>query len=195
MNTVKMNFFLVILSFCILSCSGNKKQKEKNNLDENQTQIINMENQKIDFFLDAQPKHFSEITISGKQFNSKDFIGQNLVVFIYDKGYLKRETDDMSYDMPKELNEIYDTYKDKVSFVGIIEGFVENDKELNDYLNNSHILFEQIDNTISYEKTKNLTYNIFCTPAKILINKDGKVIHSSCGGGENTEFISRLNEI
>ena len=192
MKNVKMNFFLVILSFCILSCSGDKKQKVKNDLDENQTQIINMKNQKIDFFLDAQPEHFSATTISGKQFNSKDFIGQNLVVFIYDKGYLKS---DETYDMPKELNEIYDAYKDKVSFVGIIEGFVENDEELTDYLNSSHILFEQIDNTISYEKTKNLTYNIFCTPAKILINKDGKVIHSSCGGGENTEFISRLNEI
>jgi len=187
---MKMNkILLTILSFCILSCSwnsGNKKEKTNNNLYENQTM------NKLDFFLDAQPEHFLAITISGKQFNSKDFIGQNLVVFIYSKNYLKSSE---TYNMPKELNEIYDTYKDKVSFVGIIEGFVENDKELNDYLNNSHILFEQIDNTISYEKTKNLTYNIFCTPAKILINKDGKVIHSSCGGGENTEFISRLNEI
>ena len=188
-----MNKILItILSLCILSCNGNKKEKAENDIAENQTPVGIMENKSIDFFLDAQPKYFSAITISGKQFNSEDFRGKNLVVFIYSKNHLKSSE---TYDMPKELNEIYDTYKDKVSFVGIIEGFIENNKELNDYLNSSHILFEQIDNTISYEKTKILNYNTFCTPAKILINKDGKVIHSSCGGGENREFISRLNEI
>lgn len=97
--------------------------------------------------------------------------------------------------MTKEQNDIYNSYKNKIKFIGIIEGYVENQNELDEYLKNSGIIFEQIDNTKSQNKPQVLDYNIFCNPAKILINSNRKVIHSSCGGGESRELIQKLDSI
>jgi peroxiredoxin len=146
----------------------------------------------IDFFLNAKPKYFSAKTIKGSVFNSQNYKGKNLVVFIYDKSYLKKSD---SYDMAEEFNALYKEYQNDVSFIGIVEGFVENEKELKDYLSHSNVLFEQIDNTKSYDKSEKLNYNIFCSPAKILIDINGKVIHSSCGGGNNTIIAQKLDSI
>jgi cytochrome oxidase Cu insertion factor (SCO1/SenC/PrrC family) len=113
-------------------------------------------------------------------------------VFIYDKSYLKKSE---TYDMAKELNEIYSSHKDKVQFIGIIEGYVENENELKKYLNTSKIVFEQIDNTKSQNKPEILNYNMFCSPSKILINRKGKVIYSSCGGGDSDKLTQKLDSI
>ena len=186
----KLLLLLAILPFMI-SCQDKKEQQE-NNLKKLQEEAKELKKNQIDFFMDAIPKYFSATTVDGKLFNSQDFKNKNLVVFIYDKSYLKKSE---TYDMTKELNEIYISYKNKIKFIGIIEGYVENQKELNEYLKNSKILFEQIDNTKSQSKPKILNYNMYCSPAKILISSSGKVIHSSCGGGNSYELIQKLDSI
>ncbi|WP_406843689.1 peroxiredoxin family protein [Flavobacterium soyae] len=186
----KILLLLAILPF-LISCQNKKEQKD-NNLEKLQKQVQELMKNQIDFFMNGTPKYFSAKTINGKLFNSQDFKNKNLVVFIYDKSYLKKSD---TYDMTKELNEIYNSYKDKIKFVGIIEGYVENQNELNEYLKKSKILFEQIDNTKSHDKPEILNYNMYCSPAKILINSNGKVIHSSCGGGNSYELIQKLDSI
>ncbi|MDH6251051.1 peroxiredoxin [Chryseobacterium sp. H1D6B] len=151
-----------------------------------------MKKSQIDFFLHAKPNYFSAKTIDGSVFNSQNYKGKNLIIFVYDKSYLKKSE---SYDMAEEFNALYTEFKNEAYFIGIVEGFVENEKELKNYLSQSDVLFEQIDNTKSYEKSEKLNYNIFCSPAKILINTDGKVIHSSCGGGNNSGITQKLDSI
>ncbi|WP_417941528.1 peroxiredoxin family protein [Flavobacterium sp. RS13.1] len=188
MNKILALFAILLL---LISCQ-NRKEQEENNLKRLQKQAQELMKNQIDFFMNATPKYFSAETLSGKRFNSQDFKNKNLVVFIYDKSYLKKSD---TYDMTKELNEIYNAYKDKIEFIGIIEGYVENQNELDEYLKKSKILFEQIDNTISQDKPEILNYNMYCSPAKILIDPSGKVIHSSCGGGNSYELIQKLESI
>jgi peroxiredoxin len=185
----KILALFVILS--VLSCESEKEKKERI-FKEFQKEAKELKKNQIDFFLNAKPKYFSAKTIKGSVFNSQNYKGKNLVVFIYDKSYLKKSD---SYDMAEEFNALYKEYQNDVSFIGIVEGFVENEKELKDYLSHSNVLFEQIDNTKSYDKSEKLNYNIFCSPAKILIDINGKVIHSSCGGGNNTIIAQKLDSI
>jgi peroxiredoxin len=185
----KILSLFIILS--ILSCESKEEKKEKF-LKDIQEQAKEMKKNQIDLFLHAKPKYFSAKTINGAIFNSQNYKGKNLVIFIYDKSYLKKSD---TYDMPEEFNSLYKEFKNNVDFIGIVEGFIENEKELKDYLNQSNILFEQIDNTKSYDKSEKLNYNIFCSPAKILIDINGKVIHSSCGGGNSTEITRKLDSI
>ena len=185
----KLLQLLVILSF-IISCQN--KSQEQSDLKELQKQAQEFRKKQIDFFINATPKYFSAKTLDGKLFNSKNYKGKNLLVFIYDKSYLKKSE---TYDMAKELNEIYSSHKDKVQFIGIIEGYVENENELKKYLNTSKIVFEQIDNTKSQNKPEILNYNMFCSPSKILINRKGKVIYSSCGGGDSDKLTQKLDSI
>ncbi|GAA5097381.1 hypothetical protein GCM10023210_32410 [Chryseobacterium ginsengisoli] len=175
----------------MLSCESKEEKKEKF-LKDFQEQAKEMKKNQIDLFLNAKPKYFSAKTISGTTFNSQNYKGKNLVIFIYDKSYLKKSE---SYYMAEEFNTLYKEFKNNAYFIGIIEGFIKNEKELKDYLNQSNILFEQIDNTKSYDKSEKLNYDIFCSPAKILIDINGKVIHSSCGGGNNIEISRKLDSI
>jgi peroxiredoxin len=185
----KILALFIILS--ILSCESKEEKKEKF-LKDFQEQAKEMKKNQIDLFLHAKPKYFSAKTINGTPFNSQNYKGKNLVIFIYDKSYLKKNE---SYDMAEECNTLYKEFKDNAEFIGIVEGFIENEKELKDDLNQANILFEQIDNTKSYDKSEKLNYNIFCSPAKILIDVNGKVIHSSCGGGNITEISRKLDSI
>lgn len=185
----KILALFVILS--ILSCESEKEKKERI-FKEFQKEAKELKKNQIDFFLNAKPKYFSAKTINGSVFNSQNYKGKNLVIFVYDKSYLKKSA---SYDMPEEFNALYKEFKNEANFIGIVEGFIENEKELKDYLSQSDILFEQIDNTKSYSKSEKLNYNLFCSPAKILIDINGKVIHSSCGGGNNSEIERKLDSI
>lgn len=185
----KILSLFIILS--ILSCESKEEKKEKF-LKDFQEQAKEMKKNQIDLFLHAKPKYFSTKTINGTTFNSQNYKGKNLVIFIYDKSYLKKSD---TYDMPEEFNTLYKEFKNNADFIGIVEGFIENEKELKDFLNQSNILFEQIDNTKSYDKSEKLNYNIFCSPAKILIDINGKVIHSSCGGGNSAEITQKLDSI
>jgi peroxiredoxin len=185
----KILSLFIILS--ILSCESKEEKKEKF-LKDFQEQAKEMKKNQIDLCLHAKPKYFSAKTINGTTFNSQNYKGKNLVIFIYDKSYLKKSD---TYDMPEEFNALYKEFKNNADFIGIVEGFIESEKELKDFLNQSNILFEQIDNTKSYDKSEKLNYNIFCSPAKILIDINGKVIHSSCGGGNSAEITQKLDSI
>ncbi|MBK1898033.1 peroxiredoxin family protein [Chryseobacterium paridis] len=180
---------LVILSQ--ISCES-KEEKKQRIFKEFEKEAKAIRKNQIDLFVNAKPKYFSAKTINGSVFNSQDYKGKNLVIFIYDKAYLKKSD---SYNMAEEFNALYTEFKNEAHFIGIVEGFVENDKALKDYLSHSTVLFDQIDNTKSYNKSEKLNYNIFCSPAKILIDINGKVIHSSCGGGNNMIIGQKLDSI
>lgn len=94
-----------------------------------------------------------------------------------------------------DFNSLFTGYKDHVGFIGILEGLEENNKELQQILKDTNFQFDQIDNTKSPNKQEQLKYNIYCTPAKILINSNGKVIHLSCGGATDEELIRKLDSI
>ncbi|WP_223559135.1 peroxiredoxin family protein [Chryseobacterium lathyri] len=175
----------------ILSCES-KEQKKERILKEFEKEAKELQKNQIDFSLNARPRYFSAKTTNGTVFNSQNYKDKNLVVFIYDKSYLKKSE---SYDMAEEFNTLYTKYKNDAYFIGIVEGFIEDEKELKDYLSHSQVLFEQIDNTKSYSKSEKLNYNLFCSPAKVLIGTNGKVIHSSCGGGNNMMIEQKLDSI
>lgn len=188
---MKRLLLLFILPIMI-SCENKKTQDDKDLKTDLQVMSEEFNKNKIDLTLNAIPKYFSAQTVGGKPFNSEDYKGKDLVIFIYDKSYLKKSD---TYDMAAELNEIYNSHKDKVRFIGIIEGFVDNDAELQDYIKSSKLEFDQIDNTVSTDKEEKLIHNISCTPAKILIDKTGKVIASSCGGKSSVELLSKLEKL
>lgn len=173
--------YIILLSTILLFSCKEKKEDNKGFL--NQFPIENPN--KLKLFLDEVPKKFQAKTIDGKLFDSSDNDGKYWVIFIYDKNYLQKSE---SYDMPTELNQTYDSYKDKVAFIGIIEGLIDSEDELQQLLNKSNIKFMQIDNTKAwnFKKEEVLNYNIYCSPAKIIINPDGKVIYSACGGHTET---------
>lgn len=184
---------LFVALFVLAACQNKEKEKQKENeIKELQKQALEIKKNQIDFFINAKPKYFSAKTLDGKTFNSADHKGKNLLILIYDKSYLRKRE---SYDMVQELNELYHSYNDKIKCIGMIEGYVENQNELDGYMKSSGILFDQIDNTKSQNKPEILNHNLFCSPAKILIDTNGKVIHSSCGGGESNELIQKLDRI
>ncbi|ASK30665.1 AhpC/TSA family protein [Chryseobacterium sp. T16E-39] len=181
----------LFLLLSVLSCE-NKEEKKQRVFKQFEEEAKALKKNQIDLFINATPKYFSAKTIDGQVFNSQDYKGKNLVIFIYDKSYLKKSE---SYDMAEEFNALYTEFKNEAYFIGIIEGFIENDKQLKDYISNSNVQFAQIDNTKSYDKSEKLNYNLFCSPAKVLIGSNGKVIHSSCGGGNNAEISHKLDSI
>lgn len=182
-------FFILI---AMISCGNKKSDDDKDLKKELHAMSENFNDNKIDLKLHATPKYFSAPTVSGKLFNSKDYKEKILVVFIYDKSYLEKTE---NYDMSAELNEIYNLYKDKAQFIGIIEGFIDDNTELQKTLKNSKIAFDQIDNTIAPNKEEKVIHNISCEPAKIVIDQTGKVIVSSCGGKNNDELNSILEKL
>jgi len=187
-----MKHILALLIILSVSSCESKEQKRERILKEFEKEAKTLRNNQIDFSFNARPRYFSAKTMNGTVFNSQNYKDKNLVVFIYDKSYLKKSE---SYDMAEELNALYTKYKNDAYFIGIVEGFIEDEKELQDYLSHSHVLFEQIDNTKSYNKSEKLNYNLVCSPAKVLIDTNGKVIHSSCGGGNNLVIEQKLDSI
>ena len=175
-----MNYKLYLISIIlILFNSCNRKNKSIKEIDK-----LN-DAPKLKLFLNEQPINFNAKTIDGYHFNSLENKDKYWVIFIYDKGYLKSSN---NYDMPSELNYTYERFKDNVSFIGIIEGLIDSENELYNLIAQNSIKFKQIDNTkaYSFKKEEKLNYNIYCSPAKIIINPNGKVIFSSCGGKTET---------
>ncbi|AZB17346.1 AhpC/TSA family protein [Chryseobacterium indologenes] len=188
-----MKKILLFLSFSLLaiSCHNKKEESSANKIDAMRKEWLK---NRLDFFSGATPAYFSAKTIDGKTFNSKDFKGKNLMIFIYSKTFLKKDPQ-ASYNMPDDCNGLYTSYKDNVGFIGILEGMIDREKDLQPILKDDLFEFDQIDNTKSPHKQEHLKYNIYCTPAKILIDSRGKVIHSSCGGAADEELIRKLDSI
>lgn len=188
-----MKKILFFLTLSLLTDCQSKKEESSTAEDLKEMRKEWMKN-RLDLFLGATPHYFSAKTIGGHSFHSKDYSGKNLMIFIYSKTFLKKDPQ-ASYNMVDDFNGLFTDYKDHVGFIGILEGLEENNKELQQILKDTNFQFDQIDNTKSPNKQEQLKYNIYCTPAKILINSKGKVIHSSCGGATDEELIRKLDSI
>lgn len=185
----------LLLLFIALSLSACKEKKEATtakNIDKIREE---WKKNRLDFFIGATPLPFSAKTMNGHQFNSSDYKGKNLVIFIYSKKSLERNPN-LSYNMTDDLNRLFTEYKDQAGFIRILEG-LEDDKAIYEKAlkDAGNIQFEQIDNTKSPQRQEQIKYNTFCTPARILINSNGKVVHSNCGGATDQELMRKLDSI
>lgn len=185
----------LLLLFTVLSLFACKEKKEATTTENINKIREEWKKNRLDLFIGATPQSFSAKTMSGHQFNSTDYKGKNLLIFIYSKKSLERNPN-LSYNMTDDLNRLFSEYKDQAGFIGILEGLEDDktayEKALKDAGN---IQFEQIDNTKSPQRQEQIKYNTFCTPARILINSNGKVIHSNCGGATDQELIRKLDSI
>jgi len=133
----------------------------------------------IDLSIGRKPKDFSAKTIDGKTFNSTENKGKLWLIFVYDRDYLtKTET----YDLVADVKQAHIKYGDKIAMLGIVSGFSDDEPSLRKLLTAANIPFRQIDNTEGPGKEVQLKDNVICTPARILIGTDGKVIYNKCGG-------------
>ena len=146
---------------------------------------------KIDLLIGATPDEFSAKTTDGSLFNSKDYKGKYWVLFVYDSGSIaKSET----YDMVAELNKTHQLFGDKIPMVGMANGFSDDEPALKKLFAEAKFSFKQIDNTEGPDKEKPINDNVFCTPAKILIDPNGKVLYNGCGGKTDT-FDYKLDSL
>lgn len=134
---------------------------------------------KIDLLEGATPGEFSAKTTDGSIFNSKDNKDKYWVVFVYDSGSIAKTE---SYDLAAELNKTHQLFGDKIPIVGLVNGFSDDEPALQKLFAEAKFSFKQIDNTEGPNKEKPLDDNVFCTPAKILIDPTGKVVYNGCGG-------------
>lgn len=164
--------FYSILSMTFFSCnSQSKKDKAADTTTEKKANV--------DLLMGSTPEEFSAKTTDGKTFISKTNKGKFWVIFMYENSYLTKSE---SYDMMAELNETHKLFGDKIEMIGIANGFSDDEAALQKQFKAAKFSFPQIDNTEGPNKEKQLNDNVFCTPAKILIDPNGKVIYNGCGG-------------
>ncbi|MDQ1143143.1 hypothetical protein [Pedobacter agri] len=70
--------------------------------------------------------------------------------------------------------------------IGIGNGFSDDTAAMTKSILEAKFNFKQIDNTHGPEKDEVINENVYCTPAKILINPEGKVVYNGCGGKTET---------
>ena len=78
--------------------------------------------------------------------------------------------------------------------LGIANGFSDDEKAIKALFAKANLSFKQIDNTRGPEKDERINDNVFCTPAKILIDPTGKVVYNGCGGKTET-FNYKLDSL
>lgn len=125
--------------------------------------------------------------MDGSIINSKDFKGKYWVLFVYDKSYLTKSG---NYDMVAETNNTHKLFGKKLPMLALINGFCDNDAQLQKQVDSAKFSFSQIDNTQTPNKIRQIEHNVFCKPAKIIIDPNGKVVYNACGG--NTEKFDLL---
>ena len=172
-----LTLFLITL-FILQSCGNKGVQTTENKL--------NIE-KIIEFNEGVNPDYFTVTTIKGKQINSKDYLGKNLVLHIGDAGFEGK--------MSEGFNELFNKYKNnnKVAFLTIIDG--DEDDNLQEFLSKYNTEADFIDNRRKAGK-KQLRHNVGCHPATFLINNKGKVIYAGCGGyGFADEYLYKLDSL
>ncbi|MEJ2901075.1 peroxiredoxin family protein [Pedobacter panaciterrae] len=169
---MKALFMPVLLFLVLLSCNGQNKE-------ERLKQFIAANKADIDFNIGSRPKYFSVKTSDGSIFNSEVNKGKYWIVFVYQIEGLKKSE---GYDMVADLNETFQRFGDKFPIIGIAEGFSDDEEATQKLFKESRLQFKQIDNTEAMNKEIKLKENVVCTPSKILIGPDGKVILNVCGG-------------
>lgn len=185
---MKHPLILSVLFSCSLFGCQPSANKDKKTLDE---YFAEQRKNQVDFNIGSQPRNFLVKTIDGQQFELAKQRGKHLVVFVYDKTWLKV---DSSYNLSKELNGTYHKFKDQIAFVGIINGDIE-PGQLKALLASSKMEFPQIDNTVSGDKSEVINDNVVCTPAKIIIDPAGKVLYNGCGGAVEEIINYKLDSI
>lgn len=165
-----------ILSMTFFSCTSQPKEDQATN-------TIAPKKASIDLLMGSTPKEFSAKTTDGNLFVSKANKGKFWVIFMYENSYLTKSD---SYDLVAELNETHKLFDHKIEMIGIANGFSDDEAVLQKQFKAAKFNFPQIDNTEGPNKEKQLNDNVFCTPAKILIDPNGKVIYNGCGGHSNT---------
>ena len=184
MKTINILIFAV-LALVFTACNSATKEQTM----EEKLAVYNKS--KIDLLEGATPAEFSVKTTDGSSFNSKENKGKYWVLFVYDSGSIpKTET----YDLAAELNKTHQLFGDKIPMVGLINGFSDDEPALQKLIAAAKFSFKQIDNTEGPNKEKPLNDNVFCTPAKILIDPNGKVIYNGCGGKTKT-FDDKLDSL
>lgn len=181
---MKKTAIFSLLIIMLFGCTG-KSQDEK-------TQEMATESKpKVDLLQGSTPINFSAKTTDGSIFNSADNKGKYWAIFVYDKSYLTKSE---SYDMVAELNETYKKFGNKIPMVGIANGFSDDENVIKQLFAKANFSFKQIDNTQGPEKEQKVNENVFCTPAKILIDPTGKVVYNGCGGKTET-FDYKLDSL
>ncbi|RZK57615.1 MAG: AhpC/TSA family protein [Pedobacter sp.] len=179
--------FLIMGSLLVLTMSAcsqsNKDEKRK-------TEMVKPK-VTLNLLVGDKPKDFTAKATDGSTFNSAENKGKYWAVFVYDKSYLVKSD---SYDMVAELKETIKNFCDKIPMLVIVNGFSDDEPALKTMIANAKISIKQIDNTEGPDKEKPLDDNVFCTPAKILIDPSGKVIYNGCGGKTST-FDIKLDSL
>ncbi|WP_162796305.1 peroxiredoxin family protein [Pedobacter namyangjuensis] len=179
--------FLIMGSLLVLTMSA---CSQANKEDKKEAEMIKPKIT-LDLLNGETPKHFTAKTTDGSTFNSAENKGKYWAVFVYDKSYLVKSD---SYDMVAELKETIKNFGDKIPMLVIVNGFSDDEPALKKMIADAKISIKQIDNTEGPAKEKPLDDNVFCTPAKILIDPSGKVIYNGCGGKTNT-FDVKLDSL
>ena len=174
----KLSIFISF--FCLISCLKKGNDKEQN---------IIKSIADINFDKGVTPK-FTAHTINKGLFNSKDLKGKNVVLVV--------NRVDQEGHMAEDFNALVKKFKDKnVDFILIIDGDLESENKIENIINlyDSTTIF--IDNRkVEFSNNPQVNYTIYCWPAKILMDKEGKVIYSSCGGyGFSDEYEYKLDSL
>ncbi|SOD13326.1 peroxiredoxin family protein [Pedobacter xixiisoli] len=178
------NLIFAALALVFTACNSAPKEETM------EEKLATYNKSKIDLLMGAKPE-FSAKTTDGSVFNSKDNKGKYWVLFVYDSGSIAKSE---SYDMAAELNKTYELFGDKIPMVGLVNGFSDDEPALQKLFAEAKFSFKQIDNTEGPNKEKPLNDNVFCTPAKILIDPNGKVVYNGCGGKTQT-FDYKLDSL
>ena len=176
----KLCLVILILISIVTSCKNNKQ-------DVQQTEVTVKREKYIDFSEGETPDFFTAQTINGKQINSKDYLGKNLVLLVADVNFEGK--------MAEGFNELFDKYKNnnKVAFLTIIDG--DKNDSLQSFLREYNAEADFIDNTRTSGK-KQINHSFHCWPAKVLIDKRGKVLYAACGGdGFADEYLNILDSL
>lgn len=177
---MKKVIILSLILVTLFGCNGNSQEQK---LKEQREAFFASDKAEVNFFKEATPKNFSAQTVDGSLFNSKENNGKYWVVFVYSKNYL---TKSVSYDLVKELNETHKKYGSKFPMIGVVTGYSESEVEMKKKIDSANFRFKQIDNCAGPDQDKKFKENVFCEPAKILIDPKGKVVYHGCGGNTKT---------
>ena len=177
---MKKFIMLSLLLIALFGCNGESQEKTK---EEKMKEIIAANKADVDLLMGSTPKEFSAKTVDGSLFKSSENKGKYWIIFVYQNSYLKKSE---SYDLVAELNATYQKYGSQFPMIGIVNGFSDDPAKMTKSITEAKFIFTQIDNTQGPEKEEEVNENVYCTPAKILINPAGKVVYNGCGGKTKT---------
>ena len=181
-NALFMKKFITLslLLITLFGCNGESQEKTK---EEKMKEIIAANKADVDLLMGSTPKEFSAKTVDGSLFKSSENKGKYWIIFVYQNSYLKKSE---SYDLVAELNATHQKYGSQFPMIGIVNGFSDDPAKMTKSITEAKFNFKQIDNTQGPEKEEEVNENVYCTPAKILIDPAGKVIYNGCGGKTET---------